>query len=118
MKGAKHVVHIHDPARKEIHSWPTEAKKDLGAVLTQLQFGETVGMPDVRPMPSIAKGASEIRLKDQSGIYRVFFIIETEIGILVFHGFKKKTQQTPQSEIDTGKKRLKKFLEELENEKE
>jgi phage-related protein len=118
MKGTKHTVYIYDPARKEIHNWPTEAKKDLGSVLTQLQFGESVGMPDVRSMPSIAKGAAEIRIKDQSGIYRVFFIIETDAGILVFHGFKKKTQATPQSEIETGKKRLKKFLEELNNEKE
>jgi len=94
-----------------------EIKKDFGSVLTQLQLGERVGMPDVRPMPSVAKGASEIRLKDQSGIYRAFFVIETELGILVFHGFKKKTQQTPQNEIETGKKRLKTFLEELQNEK-
>jgi phage-related protein len=43
-------------------------------------------------------------------------VIETDLGILVFHGFKKKTQQTPQTEIDTGKKRLKAFLEELKDE--
>ena len=74
-------------------------------------------MPDVRPMPSVAKGAAEIRIKDSSGIYRAVFVIETELGVLVFHGFKKKTQQTPQNEIETGKKRLKVFLEELKNEK-
>ena len=94
-----------------------EIKKDLGSILSLLQMGESVGMPDVKPMPSVAKGVSEIRIKDQSGIYRAFFIIETDLGVLVFHGFKKKTQQTPQNEIDTGKKRLKVFLEELKDEK-
>ena len=94
-----------------------EIKKDLGSILSLLQMGESVGMPDVKPMPSVAKGVSEIRIKDQSGIYRAFFIIETDLGVLGFHGFKKKTQQTPQNEIDTGKKRLKVFLEELKDEK-
>ena len=73
-------------------------------------------MPDVRPMPSVAKGAAEIRIKDQTGNYRTFFVIQTGLGILVFHGFNKKTQATPQIEIETGKKRLKTFLEELKDE--
>ena len=118
MKLLKHHVYIHDSARKEIREWTVDAKKELGSILLRLQLGESIGMPDVRPMPSVSKGASEIRIKDRSGIYRAFFVIETKFGIIVFHGFKKKTQQTPHSEIETGKKRLKKFLEELENEKE
>jgi phage-related protein len=117
MKVVSNLVYIFDPARKEIRAWPSEMKKDLGSVLTQLQLGESVGMPDVRSMPSIAKGASEIRMKDQSGIYRAFFVIQTDLGILVFHGFKKKTQKTPKNEIETGKKRLKAFLRELNYEK-
>jgi phage-related protein len=73
-------------------------------------------MPDVRTMPSIAKGCSEIRLKDPSGMFRVFCVIESEEGIFVFHAFKKKAEQTPQKEIETAQKRLKVFLEELEDE--
>ena len=117
MKGFKHLVYFYDPARKEIREWPMDIKKDLGSILTLLQLGESVGMPDVKPMPSVAKGASEIRIKDQSGIYRAFFVIEVDLGVLVFHGFKKKTQTTPKNEIETGKKRLKCFLEELKYEK-
>lgn len=114
MKTAWHEVHIYDPARKEIRDWPSEVRKELGSVLTLLQMGESVGMPDVRPMPSVARGAAEIRVKDEGGIYRAFFVIRTEKGILVFHGFKKTTQKTPHGEIEIGKKRLGKFLEELE----
>jgi phage-related protein len=113
VKHALRLVFIYDPARKEIRDWPIEIKKDLGSILTRLQLGESVGMPDVKPMPSVGKGVSEIRIKDQSGIYRVFYCIEIDLGVLVFHGFKKKTQATPQVEIETGKKRLKQFLEEL-----
>jgi phage-related protein len=110
-------IFMYAPTRKEIHSWPVNIKKDLGEILLRLQQGESVGMPDVRPMPTVAKGASEVRIKDASGIYRVFYIIQSHQGIFIFHGFKKKTQQTPHSEIETAKKRLKLFLEELSNEK-
>lgn len=61
MKTLKRLVYIYDPARKEIRDWPLEIKKDLGSVLMRLQLGESVGMPDVRPMPSVAKGASKTK---------------------------------------------------------
>ena len=66
-------AHIHGSARKEIREWTVDAKKELGSILMRLQLGESIGMPDIRPMPSVVKGASEIRIKDRSGIYRAFF---------------------------------------------
>jgi phage-related protein len=110
------LVQIYDPARDEIIDWPIEVRKDLGSVLTKLQKREKVGMPDVRAMPSIAKGCFEIRLKDASGIFRVFFVLVSETGVLVFHAFQKKTEQTPQKEIEVARRRLHVFLEELKNE--
>lgn len=116
-KGKWLDVYIYEPARKELLKWPIAVKKDLGSILTKLQKLEPVGLPDIDSMRSVSPGCSEVRLKDSTGIYRAFFVIETEYGILLFHSFKKKTQKTPQKEIDTAKKRLKAFLEELENEK-
>lgn len=111
-------VLIYDPARNEISSWPVSIKKDLGAILTKLQKGDPVGYPDIDQMKSVSPGCAEIRLKDKEGIFRAFYVIETKYGILVFHGFKKKTRKTPQHEIETGRKRLRAFLKELEDEKE
>ena len=109
-------VVIYDPARKEILTWPIEIKKDLGSILTKLQKGESVGEPDTKSMKSVASGCFEIRLKGADGIYRAFYILKTEVGILVFHSFKKKSQKTPIKEIDTGKTKLKALLKELNNE--
>lgn len=109
-------VVFYEPARKEILSWPTEIKKDLGSIFTKLQKGEGVGEPDTKLMKSVAAGCFEIRLKGADGIYRAFYILKTELGILVFHGFKKKMQKTPIKEIDTGKTRLSALLKELGNE--
>jgi len=107
-------VRISDLTRKEILTWPEEARKELGSVLTRLQRGVSIGMPDVRPMPTVERGVSEIRIKIEPGIFRAFYVIESEWGILVFHGFSKKTQKTPQKEIETGRQRLKAFLKELD----
>ncbi len=109
-------VIFYDPARKEILTWPVEIKKDLGSILTKLQKRESVGEPDTKSMKSVASGCFEIRLNGADGIYRAFYILKTEVGILVFHSFKKKSQKTPQKEIDTGKTRLMEFLKELSNE--
>ncbi len=108
-------VFISDQARKEIRRWPIEVKKDLGAILTKLQQGEAVGYPDTEPMKTVAAGVFEIRLKDASGIYRAFYLIKTELGILVFHSFKKKSQKTPQHELETARLRLNAYLKELNN---
>lgn len=96
-----HDVHIFELVRAEISSWPLEIKKELGSVLTQLQKGQIVGTPNSKAIPSAGKGVSEIRIKDASGSYRVFYLVQTNKGVLVFHAFKKKTQKTPKKEIET-----------------
>ncbi len=105
-----------EPARKEILHWPLEAKKDLGSILTKLQKGAEVGYPDTKPFNTVASGVFEIRIKEASGIFRAFYVVKSKHGILVFHTFKKKSQKTPKQEIETARKRLNLFLEELENE--
>ncbi len=69
-------------------------------------------MPLARPMPSVAIGAEELRVKDASGAYRVFHYVRSGRGILVFHAFVKKSQATPEYEIRLGRKRLKELLDE------
>ena len=63
------AVRFYGPVRDVIHGWPLEVKKELGSVLTRLQKGYSIGMPDVRPMPDIGQQASEIRISDRSGSY-------------------------------------------------
>ena len=83
----------------------------LGLGLFRLQQGETLGMPLARPMPTVAPGVSELRVKGEDGIFRVFYFTATAKGILVFHAFVKKTQRTPPLEIELAKKRLKELLD-------
>jgi phage-related protein len=62
-------------------------------------------------MPAVAPGVSELRVKGEDGIFRVFYFTATNKGILVFHAFAKKTQRTPPLEIELAKKRLKELLD-------
>ena len=54
-------------------------------------------------MPSIGKGVREIRVKDQTGAYRVIYIAKLKDGIYVLTAFQKKQQTTPKQEIDKAK---------------
>jgi phage-related protein len=61
-------------------------------------------------MPSIGKGVHELRLKDRSGIYRVVYFIRKKSDIWLIHAFQKKSQQTPQENIELAKQRMKGVL--------
>ena len=48
----------------------------------------------------IRDGLYELRMEYNGNIYRVFFIFDEGQIVVLFNGFQKKTQKTPQSEID------------------
>lgn len=105
---------FHKKARKSIRSFSTEARKLVGESIRKLQKGEHLSMPLARPMPSVALGVEELRIKDRGGQYRVFYYLKHRAGILVFHAFVKKSQDTPKREIKTGRQRLRELIHETE----
>lgn len=44
-------------------------------------------------------GIYEIRVEFESNIYRIFCCMDDGAVVVLFHGFQKKTQKTPQKEI-------------------
>ena len=58
-------------------------------------------------MPSIGKGVREIRVRDISGAYRVIYVANIGPDVVVLNAFVKKTQATPQREIELARLRLK-----------
>ena len=45
-------------------------------------------------------------MRDDSGAYRVIYLATLVDRVLVLHAFQKKTQQTPQKEIELATTRL------------
>jgi phage-related protein len=106
------AVVFHHKAKEAIRSFPELVKKSIGKALFDLQKGHRLGMPVSRTMSSVKPGVEELRIKDASGAYRVFYFTKSERGILVFHAFTKKTQRTSLFEIELGRRRLKELLDE------
>lgn len=75
-------------------------------------MGEQLGMPNARPMPGVAAGVFELRVRGPDGIYRAFYFTASARGVLVFHAFAKKTQRTPPLEIELARKRFKEIFDE------
>ncbi len=82
----------------------------IGAKFTRIvnlieEFGpESVGMPHVK---ALGQGLFEIRVKAIEGIGRAFFCTLKGKVIIILNDFIKKTQKTPQNEIDLARKRIK-----------
>ena len=68
-----------------------------------VQFGWPLGMPLVRKM---GPDLWEVRSTIVSGIVRVLFTIRGSEMVLL-HGFVKKSDKTPQTELDTANNRKK-----------
>lgn len=75
-----------------------------------LQFGPNLGMPHTRPM---GEKLFEMRLKNKEGIGRVFYCTKIGKRIIILHYFIKKSQKTPDKELEIARKRL---MEVLKNE--
>ena len=102
---------FHKSVRPIIRSFSNEIKKDIGKYILDLQKGKIILFPASRPMPSVGKGVSELRIRDQDGIYRVFYTVKLGNAVIIFHAFQKKDQKTPKKEIDLAKVRLNETME-------
>lgn len=55
-------------------------------------------------------GLYEIRIDYQSNIYRIFCCFDEGKLVVLFNGFQKKTQETPQKEIDKAVRLMKDYF--------
>lgn len=54
----------------------------------------------VKFVKHIRDGIFELRTEFESNIYRIFFIFDDGNIVVIFNGFQKRTQKTPQVEIE------------------
>jgi phage-related protein len=63
---------FHPKARDAIRGFPEVVRWEFGKAIFDLQKGAKLAMPLSRPIPSVASGVEELRVRDRSGVYRVF----------------------------------------------
>jgi len=88
---------------KCLRDFPEDARQDAGYQLDKVQHGEQPD--DFKPMPSIGRGVEEIRVRDDSGAYRVIYTARFADAVYVLHAFQKKTQATAKRDIDLARSR-------------
>jgi phage-related protein len=78
-------------------------KKVIGEDIKTVQFGWPLGMPLVR---KLEPGLREVRSDLTKSTARILF---TTVGseMLLLHGFIKKSQKTPQLDLDLARRRMK-----------
>jgi phage-related protein len=55
-------------------------------------------------------GLYEIRIEQQSDIYRIFCCFDEGRLVVLFNGFQKKTQKTPKRELEKGIKLMSEYF--------
>jgi len=103
------VTFYDDRVMKEIDDWPMSIKAKFSWIIESVEnLGlSEIGMPHIK---SMKKGLFEIRAQGKDGIGRAFFCIDKDRLIVILSGFIKKTQKTPQKEIDLALKRMKEVI--------
>jgi phage-related protein len=88
----------------------SEARVEGGMLLRRLQRGETLAVPESRPMPSIGARCHELRIDDiaQKKEWRIIYYIGN-VAIAVLDVSAKETRTTPVDVIKNCKRRLAAF---------
>ncbi len=88
----------------------SDARVEGGMLLRRLQRGETLSMPESRPMPSIGSRCHELRIDDilQKKEWRIIYCIGT-LAIAILDVFAKTTRETPDEVIRNCQRRLADF---------
>ena len=90
-----------EPVRDWLKHRSPEERKAIGEDIKAVEFTWPVGYPQV---VKLDKDLWEVRTNLPKGICRVFFTIWKQYMVLL-HSIIKKTQKTPQQDLDLAKKR-------------
>ena len=96
-----------EPVRAWLKSLPPQDRKAVGDDIREVEFGWPIGMPLVRPM---GDGLHEVRTTLPSRrIARVLFFVSKQGELVLLHGFIKKTQATPVSDLELARRNRRLF---------
>jgi phage-related protein len=90
-----------EPVRDWLKLRTPEEKKAIGEDIKAIEFSWPVGYPQVTKLD---KDLWEARTNLPDGICRVFFTVWEQYMVLL-HGIIKKSQKTPQQDLNLAKKR-------------
>ena len=78
---------------------------EAGFLLRRLQQGDTLSLPQSRPIPALGVQCHELRVNDADRTWRIMYHLEPD-AVVILYVFSKKTEATPQGTLETCRKRL------------
>ena len=96
MKGERKILYFKDYFLSFYSSLTDGAQKKFDYSLAMLKIQERISEKFVK---YIRDGIYEVRANYDGNIYRAFFIFDEGNVVMLFNGFQKKTQKTPDNEI-------------------
>jgi phage-related protein len=93
---------------KALRDFPKAARQNAGRQLERVQRGQSP--VDFKPMPEIGKGVEEIRIREDSGAFRVIYTARLPDAVYVIHAFQKKTQTISRRDIEIARLRFSKLM--------
>ena len=95
--------------RGEVKTPPfSQAGREAGVLLRQLQGGAKLGLPHSRPMPTIGARCHELRIVDEGATWRIVYRLDAD-AVVIVNVFSKKTRQTPGQVIADCRRRLRQY---------
>jgi len=99
------ITYYSESVQDEILALPdTLAARYVVLTRRMVALGPNLGEPHTK---AFGEGLFELRLKGAEGIARVFFCTLVGRRIVMLHSFIKKTNKTPQRELEIAESRLK-----------
>ena len=92
----------------DLRAFPKEACRETGYQLDRVQ--RDLPPDDWKPMPAIGAGVREIRVRDQTGAFRVIYAATKPDAVYVLHAFQKKTQATSKRDMDLAIARFRELI--------
>jgi phage-related protein len=89
---------------KCLRDFPEDARHDAGYPLDKVQSGEQPD--DFKPMQSIGKGVEEIRVRDDTGAYRLVYIARLAEAVMCFMPSPKRPKPRPAGTLPLPKNAL------------
>ncbi|HEY4114205.1 MAG TPA: type II toxin-antitoxin system RelE/ParE family toxin [Rhizomicrobium sp.] len=90
-------------SQEVLRAFPDGVRHDLGVQLGRVQRGEEPA--SWKPMKAIGVGVRELRVRDETGAFRLIYTMTIGDYIYVLHVFQKKSQATARRDIELAKAR-------------
>jgi phage-related protein len=94
-----------EPVREWLRGLPKDERRAIGEDIAYVQFKWPIGKPRV---DHLRGSVWEVRTSLENRLARTLFAVESGQMVLL-HGFIKKTQQTPNAEINLADRRFKEW---------